>query len=465
MSIANAFRPRGAQVRPAATARGSGDPKFVSGSLRRHILVMTGAGAFGLMAIFIGDLANIFFVSMLDDTALVAAIGYASAVLFMMVSVGIGLSVAATAKISPALGAGRRMRARRIATNALVVSGGTAAVLAALIWPNVPVFLRLLGAQGDALHAATSYVQIIMPAMPALAIGMTCAAILRSVGDAQRAMYVTLFGAIANVVLDPIFIFALGWGLEGAGAASFCARLVVMVTGLYGVIVVHDLAGRFKAATLPSDARALGLVAVPAIATNLATPFANGYVTAAVAPYGDSAVAGWAIIGRVMPVAFGAIYALSGSIGPIVGQNYGAADRDRMRTALIEALKVTGLFTLAAWVGLALAAPYIVSAFAVEGTAKDLIYLFCRWLAPLFYFLGALFVANAVFNTLGRPHYSTLANWARATLGTVPFVYAGGALAGAEGVIAGNLFGGIVFGVIAVWACMTLIGRIDLARE
>ena len=62
-------------------------PRFVSGSLLRHVLVMTGAGGIGLGAIFLGDLANIIFLSWLRDQMIVAAVGYASSVLFLIISI------------------------------------------------------------------------------------------------------------------------------------------------------------------------------------------------------------------------------------------------------------------------------------------------------------------------------------------------------------------------------------------
>lgn len=97
---------------PVAYRREIAPPKFVTGSILRHILVMTGAGAVGLMAIFVGDLANIYFLSLSNDQAVVAAVGYASSILFFSTSIGIGLSIAAMAMVSPALGAGLRARAR-----------------------------------------------------------------------------------------------------------------------------------------------------------------------------------------------------------------------------------------------------------------------------------------------------------------------------------------------------------------
>jgi putative MATE family efflux protein len=432
---------------------------FVEGSVLRHILVMTGTGALGLVAIFIGDLANILFLSMLGDLDIVAAVGYASSILFLTISVGIGLGIGATSVISPALGQGRRVRARRLTASAHAVTAGVAAVLAIVIWFAIPDLLRALGATGRTHALAEDYLEIMVPFLVPLAVAMTSSAVLRSVGDAQRAMHVTLTGAIVNTVLDPIFIFALDLGIQGAAIASAIARLTIVAVGLWGVVRIHQLMGRVKWRTLPRDAKLIAVVAVPAILTNIATPAANAYVTAAIAPFGDEAVAGYAIIGRVMPVAFGAIYALSGSIGPIIGQNYGVRDRQRMRDTITWSLVVTCAFTLVAWLALAALAQPLVGLFNASGKAAELLLFFCRWLAPLFAFLGVLFVANAVFNTLRHPHYATVFNWGRATLGTVPFVSLGAHLAGADGVLAANMLGAIPFGLAAVWFAYRLADR------
>ena len=86
--------------------------KFTTGSLLRHILIMTGTGAVGLVSIFAGDFANILFLSWLKDEAIVAAVGYGSSVLFFTISIGIGLSIAAAALVSPAIGAGQMEKGR-----------------------------------------------------------------------------------------------------------------------------------------------------------------------------------------------------------------------------------------------------------------------------------------------------------------------------------------------------------------
>lgn len=433
------------------TAPGPHRGKFTTGSLPRHILVMTATGWVGLVAIFAGDLVNMLFLALLDDHEIVAAVGYASPLLFFTVSVGIGLSIAGVSTVSPALGTGDRQRARELSASVHALTLAVTVALAILFWFLVPYLLELVGARGRTADLAAQYLRIQLPAIPAMCVAMTSSAVLRSVGDARRSMHVTLAGAAVNVALDPLLIFGLGLGLHGAALASAIARFAMLAIGLYAVVREHDLMAVPRRAQILADLPPIAAVALPAILTNIATPVSNAYITAAFAPFGDSAVAGWAIIARIMPLAFGFNFALSGAVGPIVGQNLGAGHHDRMHQTITWSLVVVAGYTAMAWALLALTSTPIVWLFRADGTAAELILLFCRWLAPLFGTLGALFVANAVFNTLKRAHLATLMNWGRATLGTVPFVALGAHVAGAPGALAGSMVGGLVFAVVGVW--------------
>jgi len=194
------------------------------------------------------------------------------------------------------------------------------------------------------------------------------------------------------------------------------------------------------------------VIGVPAVLTQIATPIGNAYVTASIAEFGDDAVAGWAIVGRLMPLAFAAVFSLSGAVGPILSQNYGAQNFARVTKTMWDSLLFGLLYCLGIWIILALTWTYIAEAFSAEEDAKMLIRFFCLFVAGSFIFNGALFVANAAFNNLGFAIYSTVFNWGRATLGVIPFVYIGKAW-GPEGVLAGWGLGGIVFGILSVVVC------------
>lgn len=209
-----------------------------------------------------------------------------------------------------------------------------------------------------------------------------------------------------------------------------------------------------------ATARPFFSIGIPAVLTQIATPVGNAYVTSVISRFGDEAVAGWAIIGRLIPVAFGAIFSLSGAVGPILGQNYGARRFDRLYDTMRSSLIVTVVYVLFAWALLALLSEQIAALFNAHGGARDLVVFFCLFAAGSFLFNGALFVANAAFNNLGYPTYSTAFNWGRSTLGVIPFVWAGAHFYGAKGVIAGWGLGAVMFGLAAVVVCFRVVRRI-----
>ncbi len=326
----------------------------------------------------------------------------------------------------------------------------------------MPSILSLFGAEGRTHAIALSYLRIITPSTPLLALGMCAAAILRALGDAKRSMYVTLFGAIANGILDPILIFGFGWGVEGAAVATVISRIVMAGTGLYGIIHVHRLWARPDLRAFRRDAGEATTIAVPALLTNIATPVGNAYVTWAIADFGDSAVAGWAIIGRLIPLTFAGVFALSAAVGPIVGQNFGGRAFPRIRQTLTDALIFTAIYTAIVWTALILLHARLAVVFNATAATAELLRFFSLWLTPLFAFLGALFVANASFNNLGKPQLSAKLNWGRATIGTVPFVMAGAHFFGAAGVIAGNMVGAVLFGVLSMVLCYRHVSELEL---
>ena len=455
MSVSTPLQPQ-----PAAALPPSAPPRFVTGSILRHILVMTGTSAVGLMAIFAGDFANILFLGSLQDQEVLAAAGYASTILFFMISAGIGMAIAVTALVAPALGSRDLARARRLSTHAAVFAAAATGLMGTALWLALPTALGRLGASGRTLALALDFLHIVLPSLPLLSVAMCASAVLRSAGDAQRAMYITLIGAAVAVALDAVFILWLGLGIHGAAMSAFIAHAVMLAVGWWSVVRVHGLADRPRWHLLEYDVPLIARFTVPAVLTQLATPAGGAVVTAAMSQFGHGAVAGWTVIARVIPIAFGAIFSLSASVGPIIGQNLGAREFGRVRAALKIGLGLAAAITAAAWLVLALAAPALVKVFNASGEAAALIAFFCRWLAPLFVFFGTLFVCNAACNTLGRPHYATALNWGRATLGTVPFVMLG-SYWGAEGVLLGHMAGGIAFGLAAIVVVQRLISRLE----
>lgn len=424
--------------------------KFLTGNMMGHVVTMTVTSSIGLMAIFAVDALNLFYIAQLGVQELAAAIGYAGTIQFFLISLAIGMAIATGATVARALGEGNREKASNSAGAAIVFVVIVMSITALLMFPFLRHSVELIGARGNTAEIATGFLQIVIPTLPLLGLGMAFGGVLRALGDAKRAMYVTLLGGFVSAILDPIFIFGFDMGVNGAATATVFSRLVLAGYGFWAIQSRHQF---FVVPDIFHIRQALGpfwKIGFPAVLTQLATPVGNAYVTQAFAGYGDDAVAGWAVVGRLMPLAFGAIFALSGAVGPIIGQNYGAGNRDRTIAALRDGLIFTMVYVLGVWLILALLREHIATAFDAEGEARLLVEFFCLVVAGTFIFNGALFVANAAFNNLGYAFYSTVFNWGRATVGVVPFVYFGGLWFGARGVLLGWGLGALVFGLVAV---------------
>jgi Na+-driven multidrug efflux pump len=332
-----------------------------------------------------------------------------------------------------------------------------------VLLPLLPWFLELLGASAQARPVALTFLWITLPANVLMAVGMAFSGALRAVGDAKRAMYVTLIGAVVTAALDPVLIFALGLGVRGAAIATVVSRIVFAYLGYQAAVRIHGLGAVPSVRAVIADARPTFSVALPAILTNLAPGIANAVFAGILARFGNEVVAAAAIIDRLVPVAFGAIFALSGAVGPILGQNWGAGRFDRMRQVLRDSLVFMAVYVAVVWLVLMLARPLLPVLFNATGTTAELIAFFCLIGGPMWFFLGLLFVANASFNNLGFPLLSTAFNWGRATLGTVPFAYIGSVVGGPKGAMVGLAAGGLAFGiagiVTAFWTIRLLARR------
>ncbi len=435
------------------------EAKFLKGNLFGHVTVMSLTASLGLMAVFIVDFVDMIFISMLGKTELAAAIGYAGAILFFTTSFGIGLAIAAGALVARALGADEEVLARERTTHALSYGLVFSVVFSIAVWLALGDLVALLGATGETAELAVHFMQIIVPSMPFLIVGMMGSAVLRAHGDARRAMMATIVGGVVNAVLDPILIFGLNLELTGAAIASVAARLTIFGMALwplykiYGGIVWPKVGGMLR------DLAPILAIAFPVILAQVATPVGQAFVTRAMAGYGEEAIAGMAIVGRLTPVAFGVVFALSGAVGPIIGQNYGAGDLDRVRKGFNAGVLFVALVIVLVSAVLFLARGAIADLFSATGLTRDLIYLFCGPLSLAFFFPGVLFVANAAFNNLGVPFYSTYTNWGRNAVALIPLVFVGSWAFGAQGVLIGQALAGVLFGIVAWVLALRVIAQ------
>ena len=439
--------------------------KFTTGATMRHVVVMTLTGSFGLMFMFLVDAAALFWVSQIGVAKLVAAMGFAWTIQFVTISVAIGLMIATTALVSRSLGAGARDEARRQTSSAILIATATQSLVAVAVYAFRHEILYLTGAEGETHAIAAGFLALSVPSLPLIALSMACAATLRAMGDALRSMYVTLSAGLVAVFLDPFLIVTLGWGVDGAAIAIVISRGVSAAVGMWLLIRVHDMVARPDLTHARRFAAPFFAVAGPSVLTQLSTPFGNYLVTYYVSGFGDSAVAGWAVIGRIMVLAFGGIFALSGAIGGIIGQNYGARKPDRIASAYRDSAVFCLAYVAVVWLILALSAQWIAGMFNLSGQGEIVAVAFLRYVAGSFVFVGALFVANAAFNNLGRPLWSTGFNWLRDGILIAPLALLFADWFAAPGVLYGQAAAGVIAGSLAYWVGWRFIRGLRLPDE
>lgn len=427
----------------------------------RHVAVMSLSASIGLVSMFLVDFVDLFFIAQLGDKSLTAAVGYAATLLYFTFAIALGLAIAVSALAARMIGSGNEEGARRIATSAIIFGVSVSVLISATVWISAPALLGLLGARGETAVSAASYLRIVVLAMPIGAFGTMCSFWLRAHGDARRSMIVTLTAGAVNAVLDPIFIFGFGWGLEGAAYASVCARTAMALSAVYPILKHYGGFARFDLSAVRADLPAILGISIPAVLTNIATPLGSSIVVRFLSPFGDSAVAGLAVIGRLTPLAFCVVFALSGAVGPIIGQNFGAKQYGRVRGTLTRAVLFAVGYVVAAWLLLLLLHAFVSNVFKLDAEASRLVFWFALCIAPLFIFNGSLFIANAAFNNLKRPIWSSALNWGKNTIGVVPFVMVGAMLGGAPGVLIGQAVGGVFFGVLGLWLAYRLVARYE----
>lgn len=435
--------------RPGAVDPAREQGKFVTGSLMRHVAVMSLSGTLGLMFTFLVDFLALWWIGQLGREDFIAAVGIAGTIQFAVISVSVGLMIGAVALVARMIGMGRKPEARRIATMATLFSTGLLTGLATLVVVFRDPILRFSGAEGVVLDHAGQFLMISLPSMPLIAIGMVTSSVLRAVGDAWRSMAVTMVAGAVAVVVDPVLIVWMNWGIEGAAVSIVLARAAMAGLGLWFAIRVHDLLARPSAADFGVYLRPYLGIAIPAVATQISTPFGSWILTREIASFGESAVAGWGVVMRLTILAFGGIFALSGAIGGIIGQNYGANRPDRVAEAFTAALKFCLVYTLAVWALMVALTGPIATSFGLSAEGEAVVRTFTHVTAGSFVFTGALFVANASFNNLGRPLWSTWSNWFRDGVMMLPLAVAFGAWAGAEGVVWAQGAANVIAGTLA----------------
>ena len=432
--------------------------RLTQGPVGRHLVDMTVPVLLGIFTMMLQAFIDAWFIGMVGDRAL-AALSFAFPVLMVVTSVAIGLGAGTSSVVARAIGADDYPRARRLATDSLLLSFVITSVVCLIGVATIDPLFRLLGAPEDMLPLIGGYMKILYAGVPFVVVGMVGMSSMRATGDTRLPSLLMVLAAVANVILDPILIFGLGpipaMELNGAAMAALVARGALFFGAAWFMYRRLDMLtfSMPHAAELKRSWAAILHVGIPAAGTNAIIPIATGVITAMLARYGPEAVAGFGVASRVEALTLVIFYAMSAIIGPFVGQNLSSGKSER----IFLALRLCTLFCLASGLaiaaGLAALSQWLPSLFSDNPAVTRVTTLFLL-IAPISYgTYGMVMVMNASFNGMGKPMPGVIISVSRMAVLYIPIAWVAQGWFGVAGIFGAYAVANIVTGLAAyAWA-------------
>jgi putative MATE family efflux protein len=432
--------------------------RLTQGPVGRHLVDMTVPVIFGVFMMMLQGFVDAWFIGQVGVREL-AALSFGFPILMIVTSVAIGLGAGTSSVVARAIGKHDQRRARRLATDSLILSFVITGAICVLGILTIGPLFRLLGAPDDMIPLISGYMTILYIGVPFVVVGMVGMSSMRATGDTRLPSMLMVVASVLNMILDPILIFGVGpvpaMGLNGAAMAALLARASIFFGTFYFMRYRLDMLTFNKPdpGELRKSWRDILHVGLPAAGTNVIIPIATAIITAMLAGYGPEAVAGFGVASRIEAVMLVIFYAMSAIIGPFVGQNVSAGMADRIN----EALKLCLLFCLAA--GLVIAAilaalsGVLPNLFSENEEVTRVARLFL-WIAPISYgAYGVVMVMCASFNGIGSPMPAVVISVARMGVIYVPIALLLNPWFGVAGIFAAYAIANIVTGAVSyVWA-------------
>jgi len=295
----------------------------------------------GILIMSLNMIVDTIFVGRWIGIMAIAAVTVVLPIAFFISSIGMGIGIGGSSIISRALGSKNYDLAFKTFGNQVTLTVIISVLFGIIATHFYAPLLQLFGANGAIVLPATSYFQVVMYGVPFLAFGMMGNPVLRSVGQPKFAMYAMGLPAIANILLDILFIKVFDWGIYGAGLAT---SISYVVYGLFilGFFLSPKSSLRMKAQnfilefTIVKQIICLGGVTIVRQGTiSLLIVILNFTLF----KYGgEMAIAIYGIINRVMLFALFPVLGVTQGFLPIAGFNYGANDTKRVKETIKTAI-------------------------------------------------------------------------------------------------------------------------------
>lgn len=414
---------------------------FEGHSVPRTILTFAVPTILSQVIHLIYNLADTFFVGHTNDPSQVAALTLSFPIFMVLLMVGNLFGIGANSLMSRSLGAEDRETARKASTFAFWGAIGLMAVIAVVLQLSMSPLLRVVGARTeDAFRAAAGYLRwtVVIGGVPSVA-SLLLGNLIRAEGNTKQASIGTSLGGLINLVIDPVFIFALGMGAVGAGLATAIGNACSLVYLLAVVFRTKDTVICLNPARLRFERRIVKevvLVGIPSAVTIILGSTSNIILTHYMSVHGDVAMAAFGIVQKVSSVVVQIAMGLCAGIMPLLGFSFGSKNHGRVREIVRWSALMLFVFAGAVLVLVELLPGPVVSIFISQPETVALASSFARvWILCVFG-MCSTHLFNAVFQSSGHWGYSLALSVFRTGCPLIPLVLILGHVFGMYGLVA-----------------------------
>ncbi|MCE2406220.1 MAG: MATE family efflux transporter [Pseudomonadales bacterium] len=341
---------------------------LLDGSIPRQLFRLTVPMLLGISSMMIASLIDTYYVGQIGTVEL-AALTLTFPLVMGFSSLSMGFGIGATSIISRTVGAGDWAKAQRIATHTLILVIGFVSVLTLVGYAFAESIFVMLNAREELLPIAVNYTYITLLGVPILAVPMVGGMMLRSFNDVRSPAIIMVSGAAIQVIIAPILIWGVGswegFGVYGSAWSFVISRLVVAfyAIGLFRRRGLIQHPGSFE--QFRTSVFEVMRLALPSMASQVLMPVSMYLIMMLVALYDNHVVAAYGVATRIEAMTMIVVMAMSSSMGPFVGQNFGARRFDRIKSAL----RMCYLFCLS--YGLVVTVILVLLGGAISGVFRD----------------------------------------------------------------------------------------------
>src|SRR5213592_1062193 len=398
---------------------------LTQGSVTRHLLHMSAFLAASMVVQTLYLLADLYWVGHLGKEA-IAAVGVAGNIMMIVLALTQMLGVGTTTLIAHAAGRKDQPRAELVFNQSFVMSILIAVALGVVGFLVRPAYCEWLSADAATSALAKAYLLWFLPGLllqfPLVALGSA----LRATGIIKPAVGFQVLSVLLNIVLAPLLIFGIGpWprlGVTGAALASFIAILIAdVLMVIYFEKKYHYLRFRFPLFRPQTRIwREMLHIGVPAGAEFVLLFAYIMIVYGIIRGFGPAAQAGFGVGARVMQALFLPVVALSFAVSPVVGQNFGGRQADRVRHSVYSALGIATLMMLVLTLIAYLAPTALIRFFSKDPNVINFGSDYLRIVAFNFVAAGIVFTSSSMFQGLGNTMPPLLSSASRLFLFALP---------------------------------------------